>query len=271
MTTSAQQTNPVTLETLQAMRQRGEKIACLTSYDASFTRVLESAGVDMFIIGDSLGMVLLGYESTVPVTLDDMLHYAANVARAGEQAWRIVDLPYGSYETPGNALASARRLMDEGGAHMVKLEGGVDMLATVEYLVSNDIPVCGHVGLLPQSVEKYGGYKVQGRDADSAAAILADAQALQQAGVGLLVVECVPADLTVQITASAEVPVIGIGAGVACDGQVLVLYDMLGITSGRLPRFVKDFMQENGSVYAAVAAYVKAVKDGSYPTAEHSY
>jgi 3-methyl-2-oxobutanoate hydroxymethyltransferase len=225
----------------------------------------------MFIIGDSLGMVLLGYESTVPVTLDDMLHYAANVARAGERAWRIVDLPCGSYETPAQALASARRLMDEGGAHMVKLEGGVDMHATVEHLVSNDIPVCGHVGLLPQSVEKYGGYKVQGRDADGAAAILADVQALQQAGVDMLVVECVPADLAVQITASAKVPVIGIGAGAACDGQVLVLYDMLGITTGRLPRFVKDFMQENGSVHAAVAAYVKAVKDGSYPTAEHSY
>ncbi len=271
MMTGAQQTNPVTLETLQAMRQRGEKIACLTSYDASFTRVLESAGVDMFIIGDSLGMVMMGYESTVPVTLEDMLHYAANVARAGQMAWRIVDLPCGSYETPGQALASARRLMDEGGAHMVKLEGGVDRVATVEHLVSNNIPVCGHVGLLPQSVEKYGGYKVQGRDADGAAAILADAQALQQAGVGMLVVECVPADLAVQITASVEVPVIGIGAGVACDGQVLVLYDMLGITSGRLPRFAKDFLQENGSVRAAVAAYVKAVKDGSYPATEHSY
>ena len=271
MTTGAQQTNPVTLETLQAMHQRGEKIACLTCYDASFTRVLESAGVDMFIIGDSLGMVLMGYESTVPVTLENMLHYAANVARAGEKAWRIVDLPSGSYETPEQGLASARRLVDEGGAHMVKLEGGVDLVATVEYLVSNDIPVCGHVGLLPQSVEKYGGYKVQGRDAAGAAAILDDAQALQQAGVDMLVVECVPAELTAQITASVEVPVIGIGAGVACDGQVLVLYDMLGITRGPLPRFVKDFLQENGSVHAAVAAYVRAVKDGSYPAAEHSY
>ena len=271
MMTGTQQTHPVTLETLHAMCQRGEKIACLTSYDASFTRVLESAGVDMFIIGDSLGMVMMGYESTVPVTLEDMLHYAANVARAGQKAWRIVDLPCGTYETPGQALASARRLVDEGGAHMVKLEGGVDRVATVEHLVSNNIPVCGHVGLLPQSVEKYGGYKVQGRDAAGAAAILADAQALQQAGVGMLVVECVPADLAVQITASAEVPVIGIGAGVACDGQVLVLYDMLGITSGRLPRFAKDFLQENGSVRAAVAAYVKAVKDGRYPATEHSY
>ena len=269
--TGSQQTKPVTLASLQDMQQRGEKIACLTVYDASFTRLLESAGVDMFIIGDSLGMVMMGYDSTVPVTLDDMLHYAANVARAGETAWRIVDLPCGSYETPEQALTSARRLVDEGGAHMVKLEGGVGLVATVEYLVSNNISVCGHVGLLPQSVEKYGGYKVQGRDAAGAAAILADAQALQQAGVGMLVVECVPADLAVQITASVEIPVIGIGAGAACDGQVLVLYDMLGITRGRLPRFVKDYLQENGSVHAAVAAYVRSVKDGSYPAAEHSY
>ena len=271
MMTGSPQAKPVTLNTLQAMRQRGEKIACLTAYDASFTRVLESAGIDMFIIGDSLGMVMMGYDSTVPVTLEDMLHHAANVARAGERAWRIVDLPCGSYETPEQALASARRLVDEGGAHMVKLEGGVDRVATVELLVSHAIPVCGHIGLLPQSVESYGGYRVQGRDAAGAQAILADAQALQQAGVGMLVVECVPADLAVQITASADVPVIGIGAGVACDGQVLVLYDMLGITGGRLPRFVKDFLQENGSVHAAIAAYVRAVIEGSYPAAEHSY
>jgi 3-methyl-2-oxobutanoate hydroxymethyltransferase len=271
MKTGAQQKTPVTLNTLQAMHQRGEKIACLTTYDASFTRVLESAGVEMFIIGDSLGMALMGYASTVPVTLSDMLHYAANVARAGQSAWRIVDLPYRSYETPDLALASARRLVDEGGAHMVKLEGGADKVAIVEHLLSHGISVCGHIGLLPQSVEEYGGYKVQGRDAAGAAAILADALALQQAGVDMLVIECVPADLTAQVTASVEVPVIGIGAGAACDGQVLVLYDMLGITTGHLPRFVKDFLCDNGSIHAAVAAYVKAVKDGSYPAAEHCY
>jgi 3-methyl-2-oxobutanoate hydroxymethyltransferase len=262
---------PVTLASLQAMRQRGEKIACLTTYDASFTRVLEAAGVDMFIIGDSLGMVLMGHDSTVPVTMDDMLHHAANVARVGRSAWRVVDLPYGSYETPGQALANARRLLDEGGAHMVKLEGGSSRAAIVTHLVSHGIPVCGHIGLLPQSVEEYGGYRVQGRDAAGAAAILADATVLEDAGAGMLVIECVPAALSVRVTTAVSVPVIGIGAGPACDGQVLVLYDMLGISGGRQPRFVKDFLQQGGSIRGAVTDYVKAVKDGSYPASEHSY
>ena len=271
MMADAQQKTPVTLATLQAMQQRGEKIACLTTYDASFTRVLEAAGVDMFIIGDSLGMVLMGYESTVPVTMDDMLHHAANVARAGRLAWRVVDLPYRSYETPDQALANARRLVDEGGAHMVKLEGGTGKVATVAHLVSHGIPVCGHIGLLPQSVEEYGGYKVQGRDEAGATAILADAVALENAGAGMLVIECIPAALTARVTGSVSVPVIGIGAGPDCDGQVLVLHDMLGMTSDHQPRFVKDFLQENGSIRGAVEAYVAAVKDGSYPASEHSY
>jgi len=271
MKTDTQQKTPTTLTSLQEMQQRGEKIACLTTYDAGFTRVLEAAGVDMFIIGDSLGMVLMGYESTVPVTMDDMLHHAANVARVGRSAYRVVDLPYRSYETPAQALANARRMVDEGGAHMVKLEGGTDRVAIVEHLVSHGIPVCGHIGLLPQSVEEYGGYKVQGRDAAGAAAILADAVALENAGAGMLVIECIPAALTARVTGSVSVPVIGIGAGPDCDGQVLVLYDMLGMTSDHQPRFVKDFLQENGSIRGAVAAYVAAVKDGSYPASEHGY
>ena len=271
MMADTQQQTPVTLATLQAMQQRGEKIACLTAYDAGFTRVLEAAGVDMFIVGDSLGMVLMGYDSTVPVTMDDMLHHAANVARAGRSAYRIVDLPARSYETPIRALANARRLMDEGGAHMVKLEGGTGRAAVIEHLVSHDIPVCGHIGLLPQSVEEYGGYRVQGRDAAGAAALLADAAALENAGAAMLVVECVPAALAAGITAAVSMPVIGIGAGPHCDGQVLVLYDMLGMMSGHRPRFVRDFLQEHGSIQGAVAAYVAAVKDGSYPSIEHSY
>ncbi|MDX2458415.1 MAG: 3-methyl-2-oxobutanoate hydroxymethyltransferase [Gammaproteobacteria bacterium] len=265
------QETPVTLAALLAMQQRGEKIACLTTYDASFTRVLEAAGVDMFIIGDSLGMVLMGYESTVPVTMDDMLHHAANVARVGRSAYRVVDLPYRSYETPAQALANARRLVDEGGAHMVKLEGGTGRAAVVEHLVRHDIPVCGHIGLLPQSVEEYGGYRVQGRDAAGAAALLADATALENAGAGMLVIECIPAVLAARVTGSVSMPVIGIGAGPDCDGQVLVLYDMLGMMTEYHPRFVKDFLQENGSIHGAVAAYVAAVKAGSYPTSEHSY
>jgi len=262
---------PVTLEVINAMRRQGEKIACLTCYDASFTRVLESAGVDMFIIGDSLGMVLLGYASTAPVTMDDMVYHATSVARVGRHSYRVVDLPKGSYASPVQALASAERLVSEGGAHMVKLEGGVAQAAIVEYLVNHDVPVCGHIGLLPQSVSKAGDYRVQGRDATTAAAILADAHALQDAGAGLLVMECIPAGLGKEVTVAVSMPTIGIGAGPDCDGQVLVLHDMLGITMGRLPRFVHDFLQDAGSIPGAVAAYVCAVKDGSYPAARHCY
>lgn len=262
---------PVTLDVLNVMRGRGEKIACLTCYDASFTRVLEQAGVDMFIIGDSLGMVLLGYASTAPVTMDDMLCHAASVARVGRHSYRVVDLPKGSYDSPGQALANAERLVSEGGAHMVKLEGGIAQSVIVQHLVKHDIPVCGHVGLLPQSVSRAQDYRVQGRDPAAAAAILADARALQDAGAGLLVMECIPAGLGREVTGALTIPTIGIGAGPDCDGQVLVLYDMLGITTGRLPRFVQDFLQDAGSIPAAVAAYVQAVKDGSYPAARHCY
>jgi len=262
---------PVDLQALQAMRQRGEKIACLTCYDASFTRLLESAGVELFIVGDSLGMVLLGHASTVPVTMDDMVYHAASVARAGRRAYRVVDLPYGSYVRPEQALANARRLRHAGGADMVKLEGGAAQAATVRHLVEQGIPVCGHIGLLPQSVSQPGDYRVQGRDAEAAAAILADARALQDAGAGLLVMECIPAQLGAAVTAAVSIPTIGIGAGPDCDGQVLVLHDMLGITMGKLPRFVQDFLADAGSIPAAIAAYVRAVKDGSYPAARHCY
>jgi 3-methyl-2-oxobutanoate hydroxymethyltransferase len=269
--TNDQSNSPVDIAALHRMKQQGEKIACLTSYDASFTRVLESAGVDMFIVGDSLGMVLMGYTTTTPVTMDDMVHHAANVARAGQHAWRVVDFPYQSYATPEQALVNARRLMEEGGAHMVKLEGGADMAGIVECLAGHDIPVCGHIGLLPQSVAKFGGYLVPGWFAAAASAILEVAGELQAAGAGMLVMECVPATLAEQVTGSVAIPTIGIGAGPDCDGQVLVLYDMLGITPGRLPRFVKNFLQGQESIPAAIAAYVKAVKDGSYPAAEHCY
>ena len=267
----ADNNSPVTLAALQHMKQQGEKIACLTCYDASFTRVLETAGVDLFIIGDSLGMVLMGYESTVPVTMDDMVHHAANVARVGRHAWRVVDLPCKSYETRQQALDNARRLIDEGGADMVKLEGGTRMVEIVEHLVRHDIPFCGHIGLLPQSVEELGGYRVQGRDAAGARAIMEDAKALEQAGAAMLVMECIPSGLAADITSSVSIPTIGIGAGPGCDGQVLVLYDMLGITAQKNPRFVKNFLQDSGSISGAVSAYIKAVKDGSYPAPEHEY
>jgi 3-methyl-2-oxobutanoate hydroxymethyltransferase len=269
--TDEDKNSPVTLADLQQMKQRGEKIACLTCYDASFTRVLETAGVDMFIIGDSLGMVLMGYESTVPVTMDDMVHHAANVARVGQHAYRVVDLPSKSYETRQQALDNARRLIDEGGADMVKLEGGTRMVEIVEHLVQHDIPFCGHIGLLPQSVEEPGGYRVQGRDEAGARAIMEDARALEQAGAAMLVMECIPSGLAANITSSVSIPTIGIGAGPGCDGQVLVLYDMLGLAAQKSPRFVKNFLQDSGSIAAAVNAYIKAVKDGSYPAPEHEY
>jgi len=253
------------------MKRQGDKIACLTCYDASFTSVLENAGVEVFIIGDSLGMVIMGHESTASVTMDDMVHHAASVARAGKRAWRIVDLPYRSYETPAQALANAQRLVQEGGAHMVKLEGGTARADIVAHLVQQGIPVCGHVGLLPQTAAQTGGYKVQGRDAAAARAITDDALALQSAGVELLVMECIPATLAHTITAQLAIPTIGIGAGPDCDGQVLVLYDILGIASQKKPRFVKDYLAETGSVAAAVRAYVGEVKVGHYPAAEHVY
>jgi 3-methyl-2-oxobutanoate hydroxymethyltransferase len=261
----------ITLEALHAMKARGEKIACLTAYDAGFTRLLEAAGVELFIVGDSLGMVVMGHDSTVPVTMHDMVYHAANVARVGQSAYRVVDLPYHSYTDAGRALDNARRLVDEGGAHMVKLEGGTVMADIVARLVDAGIPVCGHIGLLPQSIEQYGGYRVQGRDAASADALRADAQALESAGAGLLVMECIPATLATEITQSVRIPTIGIGAGPGCDGQVLVLYDMLGITRGRLPRFVRDFLGTGGSIPGALRAYVEAVKSGEYPAPEHGY
>lgn len=263
--------SPVTLGDLQAMKRQGEKIACLTCYDATFTRVLEAAGIELFIVGDSLGMVLMGYETTLPVSMDDMVYHAANVARAGQHAYRIVDLPSRSYETPEQALANARRLVDEGGADMVKLEGGASKVKIVDCLVRHNIPFCGHIGLLPQSVEETGGYKVQGRDEAGASAIMEDARALQAAGAGMLVMECIPASLATAITHAVSIPTIGIGAGPGCDGQVLVLHDMLGISTQKPPRFVKDFLHECDSVSGAVAGYIETVKDGSYPGPEHQY
>jgi 3-methyl-2-oxobutanoate hydroxymethyltransferase len=261
----------ITISTLGQMKKRGEKIAVLTSYDASFTAVLESAGVEVLLVGDSLGMVIQGLESTLPVTVRDMVYHTRVVARAHRMSLLIADMPFMSYDTPARALETGKGLMQAGGAHMVKLEGGAEQTDTVAHLVANGIPVCAHLGLLPQSVYKLGGYKVQGRDADSARKIREDALALELAGASLLVLECVPASLATEITGALEIPVIGIGAGAGCDGQVLVLYDMLGITPSKMPRFVKNFLTETGSVKAAIAAYVAAVKDGSFPAPEHTY
>lgn len=262
---------PWTVPMLAQARAECRRLVMLTSYDASFARVLDDNGIDLILVGDSLGMVVQGRESTLPVTLDDMVYHAACVARGTETALRVVDMPFMSYPSVGTALANAARLMREGGAHMVKLEGGARIVEIVHELTQQGIPVCGHLGLLPQSVHQLGGYRVQGREREAARALLEDARGLESAGAALLVLECVPAELAGEISRAVSMPVIGIGAGPHCDGQVLVLHDMLGITPGRRPKFSKDFMAGQSSIQAALQAYVCAVKDGSFPAPEHGY
>jgi 3-methyl-2-oxobutanoate hydroxymethyltransferase len=260
----------VTLSTLKTMRERGEKIAVLTCYDASFARVLDAAGVDVLLVGDSLGMVIQGHASTLPVKLAEMAYHTRCVAAGTERALIVADLPFGSYQpSPERAYASAARLM-AAGAHMVKLEGGAVMVDTVAFLTRRGIPVCAHLGLLPQSVNQLGGYRVQGREDAAAAQLIADARALEAAGAGLVVLEMVPAALARAVTAALAIPTIGIGAGADCSGQVLVLYDMLGLYP-RPPKFSKNFMAGSDGIEAAVRSYVAAVRDGSFPAAEHAF
>lgn len=260
----------VTLPVLGAMQRAGEKIAALTCYDAGFAALLDGAGVDVLLVGDSLGMVIQGRASTVPVTLADMVYHTRCVAAGTRRALIVADLPFGSYQASAQqAFASAAALL-AAGAHMVKLEGGAVMAETVEFLTRRGVPVCGHVGLLPQSVNQLGGYPVQGRDPAAAARIRDDARALEDAGAGLVVLESVPAALAADITARLAVPTIGIGAGAACGGQVLVLYDALGIYPAP-PRFARNFLAGAASIEAAVRAYVAAVKDGSFPAPEQAF
>lgn len=261
----------VTIPGLRAMKFRNEKIAVLTAYDAGFAAAMDEAGLDAILVGDSLGMVVQGHRTTLPVTLDHMVYHCASVARGARRAVRIADLPFMSYATSGQAMESAARLMREGGAQMVKLEGGRRRLDIVRSLVEQDIPVCGHLGLLPQSVHRMGGYLVQGKDDRSAQLILEDAMLLQEAGASLLVLECVPAGLAGEITAALAIPVIGIGAGLDCDGQVLVSYDMLGLTPGKRPRFSKNFLESTGDIRAAFRAYVSDVRESRFPGPEHCF
>jgi len=260
-----------TISTLNRMKADGEKIAVITSYDAAFTRQIEQAGMDVILVGDSLGMVIQGHESTLPVTVGDMVYHTANVMRVSKQAMVIADMPFMSHGTPKQALDTAGRLMKEGGAHMVKIEGGAPQLETVNHLTDRAVPVCGHLGLMPQSIHQLGAYRVQGRGEHEGERILKDAVALEEAGAQMLVLECVPAILAAEITRAVSIPVIGIGAGGDTDGQVLVLYDMLGVTTQGTPSFVRNFLAENDSVQSAIAAYVRAVKDGSFPAAEHAF
>lgn len=256
------------LQTLLEMKQRGEKIAVLTCYDASFAKLQEAAGVEVLLVGDSLGMVLHGSSDTLGVTMQDMLYHTDCVSAHVTSSVIVSDMPYGSEQTPDQALENAIQLMDAG-AHMVKLEGNKTEI--VHHLVQHGIPVCGHLGFTPQSVHQLGGYKVQGKDEVSAQKMLDDALALQDAGMGLLVLEMIPASLGKQISQALRIPTIGIGAGPDCDGQVLVLHDMLGIYPGRTPRFARNFLQGADSVQTALANYVAAVKNGTFPAPEHCF
>lgn len=262
---------PITVNTLRAMKKDGEKIASLTAYDASFARILDENGVEVILVGDSLGMVVQGKATTLPVTLEEMIYHTRMVCAGAQRALVLADMPFMSYNTPQQALENAGQLMKEGGAHMVKLEGGEPIVDTVSALTARGIPVCAHLGLLPQSVHKMGGYRVQGKEEQDAHDILRDARAMEQAGADMLLLECVPATLAAEVTSVVDIPVIGIGAGPRCDAQVLVLYDILNISHGKRPRFSKDFMQGASSIAEAVANYVHAVKDGSFPSAEHSF
>ena len=257
---------PVTLHKLREMHARGEPIAMLTAYDATFARLLDDCGVDCLLVGDSLGMVLQGQPSTIPVTLDDMAYHTACVARGKKSAWLIGDLPFGSYQQgPAQAMASSQALM-AAGAQMVKLEGGGWTAETVRFLTQRGVPVCAHLGLTPQSVHALGGYRVQGRSDDSAATLRQHARELADAGAAMLVLELVPSALAAQVQADCpQLITIGIGAGRGTAGQVLVLHDMLGLTRGKLPRFVRNFMSEGGSVDDAIRRFVAAVKDRSFP------
>jgi 3-methyl-2-oxobutanoate hydroxymethyltransferase len=262
---------PVNVSTLVKMKAGGEPIACLTAYDASFASLVDHAGTDLVLVGDSLGMVIQGHDTTVPVTVDDMIYHTRVVARGLQRAFLVADMPFMSYSSEAQALDNAVRLMQEGGAMMVKLEGGSGQVGIVAHLARHDIPVCAHIGLKPQSVHKIGGFKVQGRDAEKARQMVDDAVALEEAGADIILLECVPNELGKAVRDAASVPVIGIGAGPDVDGQILVLYDMIGVTQGRLPRFVENYMDGADSPFDACRKFVAAVKSREYPAPKHCF
>jgi 3-methyl-2-oxobutanoate hydroxymethyltransferase len=261
---------PVTLPALLARKGVGPRIACLTAYDAAFARVLDESGVDVILVGDSLAMVMQGKENTLSATVDDMVYHSRCVTAATRRAFVIADMPFMSYATPEQAARNAGRLIGEGGARMVKLEGGRQKAEIVRFLVEQNVPVCGHLGLMPQSIHRLGRYEVQGREDSAAAALVEDACILEDAGASMIVLECVPAALARQVTEAIAIPTIGIGAGLHCDGQVLVLHDMLGM-GRKTYRFCKDFLQEGGDIRGAVRAYVAAVRERRFPGPEHAF
>ena len=261
----------ITQTTLQKMLENNEKFTVLTCYDATFATILENAGIDVLLVGDSLGNVLHGENTTLSVTLDDMIYHTHCVARGSSKAFIITDMPFGSYQvSPAQAFENASKIM-AAGAHMVKIEGGQIMADTIQFLTRRGIPVCAHIGLTPQSIHQLGGYKLQGNSEKSAKQLLDDAKLLEKSGANLLVMEVVPAKLAKKITQTLAIPTIGIGAGVNCSAQVLVLHDMLGLVQGKKPRFVKDFMADAKSIQEAIANYVTAVKTGQFPGKEHEF
>jgi len=263
---------PVTVPRLRAMKNRGEKITMVTAYDATFAQMLEEGGADMLLVGDSLGMVIQGLDTTLPVTVDEVIYHCRAVSRASRTAHVVGDMPFMSFQgDPQRALVNAGRFLKEGGAHSVKLEGGVAVKETIRLLVSAGIPVVGHVGLTPQSVHAMGGFRVQGRSADAAARVLADAIAVEESGAFALVLEGIPSDLAEEISDRLLIPTIGIGAGPHCDGQVLVSYDLLGLTPNLRPRFVKRYASFYDDGVRATANYVAEVRSGAFPKEEHAF
>lgn len=260
----------ITLDSLRKLKAAGEKFSCLTAYDSTFAHTVSTAGIEVILVGDSLGMVLQGRDSTLPVTIEDMIYHTRCVARGNQGALIMADLPFGSYASPQQTLENSAALM-RAGAHLVKLEGGRWLCESVQLLAHNGIPTCVHLGLTPQSVHLFGGFKVQGREQNAAHTMLEDAKLLEQAGSALLLLECVPSKLATRFTESVSIPVIGIGAGTGTDAQVLVLHDMLGVTPGRRPRFVKNFMEGQSSIEGAIKAYATDVKSGNFPAEEHQF
>ena len=261
----------VTVNTLREMKASGDKIACLTAYDASCARVLDDNVIDVVLVGDSLGMVVHGDDSTLGVTMEDMLYHTAAVRKGIKHALLMADMPFLSYSSVEMALENAGALMKESGAEMVKLEGGSDQSDIVSALATQGIPVCAHLGLQPQRVHKIGGYRVQGREADAAEFMIEEARLLEEAGADAVLLECVPTELAARITETVKVPVIGIGAGGDTDGQILVLYDILGISAGHIPKFSHNFMRDADDIAGAVKAFTDAVKAGAFPSEAHTF
>ncbi|MGI9303110.1 MAG: 3-methyl-2-oxobutanoate hydroxymethyltransferase [Gammaproteobacteria bacterium] len=270
MSSQTKQTR-LSVSALARMKKESEKIACLTAYDAAFARLEDEAGVDIILVGDSVGMVVQGHDTTVPVTMDDMVYHTRLVARGCRRAFLMADLPFMSFTNVDQALDNSARLMQEAGAQMVKLEAGADQLEIMERLSMHGVPICAHLGLQPQSIHKLGGYKVQGRDEKSASALLKESHVLEESGADILLLECVPARLAEEITANSGIPVIGIGAGQHCDGQILVLYDILDIAPGKRTRFSKDFLDGQSSIQGAVKSFVEEVKEKTFPDESHSF